>query len=46
MRNMSSVLTSHIKKILAENKKQHECNCRNKDECPLENKCLTPRVCL
>ena len=44
MRSMSSILTSHNKKILAENEKQYECNCRNKDECPLENKCLTPRV--
>ena len=44
MRNMSSVFTSHNKKILAENEKQHECNCRNKDECPLDNKYLTPRV--
>ena len=39
MRNMSSTLTSQNKKILAENDKQYECNCRNKDECPLENKC-------
>ena len=44
MRSMSSILTSHNKKILAENGKQYECNCRNKDECPLENKCLIPRV--
>ena len=44
MRNMNSILTSHNKKILAENEKQYECNCRNKDECPLENKCLTPQV--
>ena len=44
MRSMSSILISHIKKILAENEKQYECNCRNKNECPLENKCLTPRV--
>ena len=44
MRNISSILTSHNKKILAENEKQYECNCRNKDECPLDNTCLTPRV--
>ena len=44
MRNMSSILTSHNKKILADNERQYECNCRNIDECPLENKCLTPRV--
>ena len=41
MRSMSSILTSHNKKILAENEKQYECNCSNKDESPLENKCLT-----
>ena len=44
MRSMSSILTSQNKKILAENENQYECNCRNKNECPLENKCLTPRV--
>ena len=44
MRNMSSILTSNNKKILAETEKQYECNYRNKDECPLDNKCLTPRV--
>ena len=37
-------MTSHNKTILAKNEKQYECNCRNKDESPLENKCLTPRV--
>ena len=41
---MSSIFISHNKTILAENEKQYECNCRNKDECPLESKCLTPRV--
>ena len=44
MRNTSSILTSHNKKILAENEKQYECNCRNKDKCTLQNKYLTPRV--
>ena len=44
MRSVSSILKSCNKKILAKNEKQYECNCRNKDECPLENKCLTPRV--
>ena len=41
---MSSILISHNKKILAENEKQYERNCRNKDKCPLENKYLTPQV--
>ena len=43
MRNMSSILTSHNKKILAYNERQYEYNCRNKDECSLGNKCLTQR---
>ena len=33
MRNMSSVLSSHNRKNLAENEKSDKCNCRNKDEC-------------
>ena len=37
-------LRSHNRKILAENEKQYECNCRNKDECPLGNKCLIQRA--
>ena len=41
---MSSILTSHNKKLSAENEKEDEWNCRNKDECPSENKCLTQRV--
>ena len=32
------------KKKIAENEKQYKINCRNKDEYPLENKCLTPRI--
>ena len=44
MRNIISILTNHNKNILADNERQYECNYRNKDECPLENKCLTPRV--
>ena len=44
MRNMSSNLPSHDREFLAENEKQYECNCRNKDECPLENEWLTHGV--
>ena len=39
MKNMISILKNYNKKILAGNEKQ--CNCRKKDECPLENKYLT-----
>ena len=31
-------------KNIGENEKQYESNCRNKDECFLDNKCLTPLV--
>ena len=41
---MSFVLSSYNRKILAENEKQYECNCKNKDECPLDKNCLTLRV--
>ena len=44
MRNISTNLPSHNRKVLAENEKQYECNCRNKDGNPLENKCLMPQV--
>ena len=30
--------------ILVDDERQYECNCRNKDECLLENKSLTSRV--
>ena len=43
MRNMSSILTRHSK-IFADNERQYECNCRSKDLCPLENKCLTHEI--
>ena len=40
MTNMSSILSSHSSKILAEHKKEYECNCRDKGDSPLENKSL------
>ena len=44
MRNISSILSNHNRKVLSKNEKQYQCNCRNKNECPLENKYFTPRV--
>ena len=26
------------------NNTEYGCNCNNRDECPLENECLTPRI--
>ena len=43
MPNMSSIITKHNKKFL--NKKveteERKCNCRDKTNCPTEDKCLT-----
>ena len=34
----------HNKHILNSNNTEYGCNCNNRDECPLENECLTPRT--
>ena len=41
---MKSILSAHNKQILNETNEQYECNCRRKNECPLDNKCLTPKI--
>ena len=44
MRNMASIIASHNKKILRPNIQDYGCNCRKKNECPMQNKCLTPNI--
>ena len=46
MENISDVIKKHNKKVLySDQKKQQEgCNCRKKDQCPLQGKCLTTNV--
>ena len=39
-----SIISSHSKDILNSNNTESGCNCNNRYECPLENKCLTPRI--
>ena len=41
---MGSITSSHNKDILSSNSIEYGINCNNRDECPLENKCLTPRI--
>ena len=43
MWNISSIIASHSKSILRP-KATYSCNCRNKESCPLQNQCLTPKV--
>ena len=38
------MISSHNKHILNSNSTEYRYNCDNRDECPLENKCLTPRI--
>ena len=42
--NIRSIISSHNKHILNSNSTKYGCNCNNRDECPLENKCLTARI--
>ena len=42
--NLGSIISLHNKHILNSNNTEYGCNCNNRDECPLENECLTPRI--
>ena len=44
MPNMASIITSHNKTILRPNIQDYGCNCRKKNECPMQNNCLTPNI--
>ena len=42
--NMRSTIPSPNKHILNSNNSEYGSNCNKKDECPLVNECLTPRI--
>ena len=47
MKNISSIISSHNKKLLNTKNEDYGCNCRgeaNKLNCPLQNVCKTPKV--
>ena len=44
MGNVTSVLAAHNSNILYPKKSDFCCNCRSKTDCPLDNKCLTPKI--
>ena len=45
MGNISSIISSHNKNILnLVSNTEYGCNCRSKERCPLQNKCLTPKI--
>ena len=45
MGSVSSIIASHNHKVLRpQNSEQYGCNCRSQPNCPLQSKCLTPKV--
>ncbi|XP_065070331.1 uncharacterized protein LOC135695263 [Rhopilema esculentum] len=45
MKNIGSIISSHNKSVLnPKSKEEYGCNCKNKDDCPLGNECLTPNL--
>ena len=44
MVNVAFVLSAHNRNILYSKKSEFGCNCRSKTNCPLDNKCLTPKI--
>ena len=44
MRNIASIISSHNKSVLRPIIQDHGCNCRQKNDCPMQNKCLTPNI--
>ena len=42
--NMKSIILAHNKQILKPCIKESGCNCRDKNDCPLNNKCKTTRL--
>ena len=43
-RNIKSIISGHSKQILHPKPPQYGCNCRDKNNSPLDNKCLTLQI--
>ena len=44
MPNMKSLITNHNNKILNKKENTDNCNCRNKEQCPIKGKCQTEAI--
>ena len=42
--NTGSIISSHNKKVLYSENTEYGWNCNDKNKCPLDDKCLTPRI--
>ena len=43
-RNVNSIMSGHSKQILLPKPQQYGCSCWDKNNCPFDNKCLTPQI--
>ena len=43
-RNISSKISSNNRRIINPLPTNYGCKCRNRSDCPLDNKCLTPSI--
>ena len=41
---MRSIISGHNKQILHPKPQQYGCNCKDKNNCPLDNKCFMPQI--
>ena len=44
MSNMSSIISSHNKRLLRPRNTEYGYNWRSRENCPLQNQCLTPNL--
>ena len=44
LKDISSIISSHNRNILSQKQKSFGCNCRVKNQCPLNGECQTPSV--
>ena len=44
MTNIAAIISSHNNKVLKSKIESYGCNCRDRDSCPMGNKCLTPQI--
>ena len=44
MSNISSIISGHNKNLLNPTVTQYGCNCRMREDCPLQNQCLKPNI--
>ena len=44
MTNIAAIISSHNKQVLKPKIESFGCSCRDRDSCPMENRCLIPQI--